>query len=127
MRRPLAGGHLAAGIGAVGWRLGADPNTRRPRPTWSTASSRPCVCVARDLRWGRAYESFGEDPGLVIKMETAIDGLQGRAGREQRRRHRQPGRRLDNGVPREPKKMRLNAADRAAVDRSAARSSSAWS
>ena len=21
----------------------------------------PCVCVARDLRWGRTYESFGED------------------------------------------------------------------
>ncbi|MFI6078530.1 glycoside hydrolase family 3 protein [Actinoplanes sp. NPDC051343] len=36
----------------------------------------PCVCVARDERWGRAYESFGEDPGLVTRMETAIDGLQ---------------------------------------------------
>ena len=33
--------------------------------------------MARDLRWGRTYESYGEDPGLVIKMETAIDGLQG--------------------------------------------------
>nr|WP_296074762.1 glycoside hydrolase family 3 protein [uncultured Actinoplanes sp.] len=38
----------------------------------------PCVCVARDERWGRTYESFGEDPGLVIRMETAIDGLQSR-------------------------------------------------
>ena len=38
----------------------------------------PCVCVSRDARWGRAYESFGEDPGLVISMETVIDGLQGR-------------------------------------------------
>ncbi|MFF5296009.1 glycoside hydrolase family 3 protein [Paractinoplanes globisporus] len=36
----------------------------------------PCVCVSRDERWGRAYESFSEDPGLTIKMETAIDGLQ---------------------------------------------------
>ena len=35
----------------------------------------PCVCVSRDERWGRAYESFAEDPQLVIKMETAIDGL----------------------------------------------------
>jgi beta-glucosidase len=35
----------------------------------------PCVCVSRDERWGRAYESFGEDPGLVVRMETAIDGL----------------------------------------------------
>jgi beta-glucosidase len=37
----------------------------------------PCVCVARDERWGRTYESFGEDPALVIQMETIIDGLQG--------------------------------------------------
>ncbi len=38
----------------------------------------PCVCVARDERWGRTYESFSEDPALVIRMETIIDGLQGR-------------------------------------------------
>jgi beta-glucosidase len=37
----------------------------------------PCICVTRDERWGRSYESFGEDPGLVARMETAIDGLQG--------------------------------------------------
>jgi beta-glucosidase len=36
----------------------------------------PCVCVTRDERWGRSYESFGEDPGLVQRMETSIDGLQ---------------------------------------------------
>ncbi|MCU7726088.1 glycoside hydrolase family 3 C-terminal domain-containing protein [Actinoplanes sp. KI2] len=35
----------------------------------------PCVCVSRDERWGRAYESFSEDPQLVVRMETAIDGL----------------------------------------------------
>jgi beta-glucosidase len=38
----------------------------------------PCVCVARDERWGRTYESFSEDPALVARMETIIDGLQGR-------------------------------------------------
>jgi beta-glucosidase len=37
----------------------------------------PCVCVTRDARWGRSYESFGEDPRLVTSMTTAIDGLQG--------------------------------------------------
>jgi beta-glucosidase len=37
----------------------------------------PCVCVARDERWGRTYESFSEDPTLVSRMETIIDGLQG--------------------------------------------------
>ena len=42
----------------------------------------PCVCVARDLRWGRTYESFGENPALVVKMETAIDGFQGPRARD---------------------------------------------
>lgn len=37
----------------------------------------PCLCVTRDARWGRSYESFGEDPALVNRMETVIDGLQG--------------------------------------------------
>ncbi|MDX2873025.1 glycoside hydrolase family 3 N-terminal domain-containing protein [Streptomyces ipomoeae] len=37
----------------------------------------PCLCVTRDDRWGRAYESFGEDPALVKSMETIIQGLQG--------------------------------------------------
>ncbi|MCK2217727.1 CIA30 family protein [Actinomadura sp. ATCC 31491] len=36
----------------------------------------PCLCVSRDDRWGRAYESFSEDPALVSRMTTIIDGLQ---------------------------------------------------
>jgi beta-glucosidase len=36
----------------------------------------PCLCVTRDERWGRSYESFGEDPALVQSMETMIQGLQ---------------------------------------------------
>ncbi|MGC5021363.1 glycoside hydrolase family 3 protein [Micromonospora sp. DT47] len=40
----------------------------------------PCVCVSRDERWGRSYESFGEDPALAAQMATIIDGLQGRKG-----------------------------------------------
>ncbi|WP_329334340.1 glycoside hydrolase family 3 C-terminal domain-containing protein [Streptomyces sp. NBC_00663] len=39
----------------------------------------PCLCVTRDERWGRSYESFGEDPALVESMETIIQGLQGAA------------------------------------------------
>ncbi|MDH6567577.1 beta-glucosidase [Streptomyces sp. SAI-117] len=43
----------------------------------------PCLCVTRDERWGRSYESFGEDPALVESMETVVQGLQGpRDGRE---------------------------------------------
>ena len=44
----------------------------------SRGRSRPCLCVTRDERWGRSYESFGEDPALVTAMAAAaIVGLQG--------------------------------------------------
>src|SRR6478609_8929257 len=51
--------------------------TRASGPQWVFA---PCICVARDDRWGRTYESFGEKPSLVTSMETVIDGLQGKPG-----------------------------------------------
>jgi beta-glucosidase len=51
--------------------------TRASGPQWAFA---PCICAARDDRWGRTYESFSEDPSLVIRMETAIDGFQGSRG-----------------------------------------------
>jgi beta-glucosidase len=31
----------------------------------------PCLAVARDERWGRTYESFGETPELVSEMAVA--------------------------------------------------------
>ena len=38
----------------------------------------PCVAVARDERWGRTYESFGENPELAEVMgAAAVRGLQG--------------------------------------------------
>ncbi|WP_318199715.1 glycoside hydrolase family 3 N-terminal domain-containing protein [Streptomyces sp. SCL15-4] len=37
----------------------------------------PCLCVARDDRWGRTYESYGETPELPSAMTTFITGLQG--------------------------------------------------
>ena len=37
----------------------------------------PCLCVARNDRWGRTYESFGEKPELPGAMTTLIEGLQG--------------------------------------------------
>lgn len=48
--------------------------TRSSGPQFGFA---PCICVARDIRWGRTYESYGEDPALVSLMETEIDGMQG--------------------------------------------------
>lgn len=51
--------------------------TRASGPQWTFA---PCICVAREDRWGRTYESFGEDPKLATKMSQMIEGFQGRKG-----------------------------------------------
>ena len=38
----------------------------------------PCIAVARDERWGRTYESYGESPELAASLGSAyIRGLQG--------------------------------------------------
>ena len=60
---------LARQEGAV-----AAAETRATGPQWAFA---PCLCVARDDRWGRTYESFGESPKLVQRMESVINGFQG--------------------------------------------------
>ena len=70
--------------------LGAtrDPDARPSRSAAITAEEvagtgidwdfAPCLCVARNDRWGRTYESFGEDPGLAIRVRRPIiSGLQG--------------------------------------------------
>lgn len=37
----------------------------------------PCIAVARDERWGRTYESFGETPGLAVELgAAAVKGYQ---------------------------------------------------
>jgi beta-glucosidase len=43
----------------------------------------PTLAVARDDRWGRAYESYSEDQKIVSDLGAAIlEGLQGKAGSE---------------------------------------------
>lgn len=37
----------------------------------------PCVAVCKDPRWGRSYESYGEDTDIVRKMTPIVSGLQG--------------------------------------------------
>ncbi|KAL9228640.1 hypothetical protein vseg_004195 [Gypsophila vaccaria] len=37
----------------------------------------PCIAVCRDPRWGRCYESYSEDHGIVQMMTEIIPGLQG--------------------------------------------------
>ena len=42
----------------------------------------PCVAVPQDVRWGRTYEGFGEDPELVSELGAAyVCGLQLANGR----------------------------------------------
>src|SRR5260370_24280299 len=42
---------------------------------WSFA---PCVCVARDDRWGRTYDSYGEDPSVGDPLAAAaVTSFQG--------------------------------------------------
>ncbi|MER7545510.1 glycoside hydrolase family 3 N-terminal domain-containing protein [Spirillospora sp. NPDC127506] len=53
--------------------------TKATGPQWVFA---PCVCVSRDVRWGRTYESYGEDPRLVSEMAVGIEGFQGRHKRD---------------------------------------------
>src|SRR5215470_2954562 len=44
----------------------------------------PTVAVARDARWGRTYESYGENAGLVREYAAAmVEGLQGVPGSAQ--------------------------------------------
>ncbi|MBV9317061.1 MAG: glycoside hydrolase family 3 protein [Gammaproteobacteria bacterium] len=44
----------------------------------------PTVAVVRDARWGRTYESYAENPGLVRELAAAlVEGLQGVAGTRQ--------------------------------------------
>ncbi|PHR94241.1 MAG: hypothetical protein COA69_01190 [Robiginitomaculum sp.] len=41
----------------------------------------PTLAVVQDIRWGRTYESYSEDPNIVAKCGAAlINGLQGRLG-----------------------------------------------
>ena len=47
----------------------------------------PVLDVARDPRWGRTEETFGEDPYLIAQMGIAyVRGVQGADLRARRRR-----------------------------------------
>ncbi|GAB2464067.1 hypothetical protein GCM10027063_01750 [Promicromonospora xylanilytica] len=50
--------------------------TRATGIPWTFA---PCLCVVRDDRWGRTYESFGEHPALAgVLGAAAVRGFQGK-------------------------------------------------
>ncbi len=49
--------------------------TRTTGVTWAFS---PCLCVGRDERWGRTYETISEDPSLVRAYAgPTVRGLQG--------------------------------------------------
>ncbi|WP_243042960.1 glycoside hydrolase family 3 protein [Dyella sedimenti] len=44
----------------------------------------PTVAVPQDVRWGRSYEGYSQDPGLVAQYAVAmVEGLQGKVGTPQ--------------------------------------------
>jgi len=73
------------GLGATGnpelqRRIGAitAAETRVTGMEWAFA---PTVAVPQDVRWGRAYEGYSEDPKVVAAFAAAmVEGLQGKAG-----------------------------------------------
>jgi beta-glucosidase len=48
------------------------------RSTGTQWTFAPCVTVPQDIRWGRTYEGYSEDPALVRSLgEAAVRGMQG--------------------------------------------------
>lgn len=57
---------------------------REVRVTGLDWSFGPTLAVVRDIRWGRSYESYSEDPEIVRRYATAmLLGLQGQPGTPQ--------------------------------------------
>ena len=74
----------------IGLGAACDPNLMREigkvtaietRVTGADWTFAPTVAVVRDVRWGRSYESYSEDPAIVSEAAAAlIEGLQGKPG-----------------------------------------------
>ena len=74
----------------VGLGATRDPNlihkigevtAREVRVTGLDWSFGPTLAVVRDIRWGRSYESYSEDPAVVRQYAAAmLTGLQGKPG-----------------------------------------------
>ncbi|MEI6072711.1 MAG: glycoside hydrolase family 3 N-terminal domain-containing protein [Verrucomicrobiae bacterium] len=58
----------------------AQITAREVRATGIQWTFAPCVTVPRDLRWGRTYEGFSEDPSVVAPLgRAAVLGFQGKS------------------------------------------------
>ncbi|MBX3724412.1 MAG: glycoside hydrolase family 3 C-terminal domain-containing protein [Xanthomonadales bacterium] len=61
----------------------AEATAREIRATGMEWTFAPTLAVPRDLRWGRTYEGYGQDPALVASFAAAVvEGLQGALGAE---------------------------------------------
>jgi beta-glucosidase len=59
-------------------QLAARATAEEVRATGIQWAFAPCVAVPQDVRWGRTYEGFSENPQLVQELgEAAVRGLQG--------------------------------------------------
>lgn len=57
---------------------GARMTAEEVAPTGIHWTFSPVLCIARDLRWGRVDETFGEDPHLLGELGVAmVEGYQG--------------------------------------------------
>ncbi len=70
------------GLGATGNAVLVEEiariTAREVRATGINWTFDPCVTNSRDERWGRAYESYGEDPALISALGRAqVEGYQG--------------------------------------------------
>ncbi|GBL19603.1 hypothetical protein EMGBS3_13090 [Anaerolineaceae bacterium] len=63
------------------WERIAAATAAEMLPTGVTWNFGPVVAVAQDIRWGRTYESFSEQPQLVTELGAAyVRGLQAYGG-----------------------------------------------
>jgi beta-glucosidase len=59
-------------------RASARATAREVSTTGAHWTFSPVFCIARDLRWGRVNETFGEDPFLIGELGAAmVEGYQG--------------------------------------------------
>ena len=63
-------------------RQSAEIAAKEARATGIHWTFSPVLCIARDLRWGRVDETFGEDPFLIGELASAmVAGYQGEDAR----------------------------------------------
>jgi beta-glucosidase len=75
----LGAAHDPALIREIGAATAAE--VRATGINWTFA---PTIAVPQDLRWGRAYEGYSQDPKLVAEYAAAmVEGLQGKLGTPQ--------------------------------------------